>query len=237
MNLHDMLMYAWYVLQTKFRAMKPKRLDKRRSKGTLSQPEGLGIELEGPPPIARLIPTKTIKRSGLPVPEIRMWTRADLPQLEEIMKGEGQSSTTFDETMLENAVTGSGLFGLVALREGVIVGFLVASEGSLIHIAVRESEKWTGVGKALWNGLLEVLQAGTAISMKIQVRDDNLPAHCFFRKIRFVCTTMILNSVEGSDDAIYMMMFPRPPKWRIGTLHIVDGETRRTIYKPYPKKP
>ncbi len=235
MNLHDMVMYAWYSLREKFRAMQPKRPAKKRPKSLLPKPQALGMDLEGPIPPQKLAPMKARKGSEPPEPEIRMWTRDDLPELEDIMQGEGQGSITFDSTMLENAVKGSGLFGLVALRERRIVGLLVASEGTLIHVAVRENDKRTGVGKALWNAFLGVLQAGTSISMKIQVRDNNLPAHCFFRKMRFVCTVMLLDSIEGSDDAIYMMMFPKPPKWKIGTLHIVDGEARRTIYKPYPK--
>lgn len=255
MNLHDMLMYAWYVLQKKFRTIRlPERAKNRRTRRA-PEPQVGQVEEDGPirenkppkPEIERIgrnpadaeckpQPKKPRgKGEDRPIPEIRIWTWEDLSELMDVMEGEGQASMAFDKTMLKDHITGSGLLGLVALREGKIVGFIVASQGMVIHIAVKREDHYTGVGTALWNGLVEAFGEETPMNMRVKIRDDNLPAHLFFKKMGFICPAMVLNSIEGSDDAVYMMMYPPPPAWKIGTLHIIDGNEQWQIYRPYPE--
>jgi len=94
---------------------------------------------------------------------------------------------------------------LVAEVEGKVVGYIISSirgdEGLIISIAVLPSHRRKGIGKALMEKSIELLETDVVM---LTLREHNRAALNFYNKLGFKIKGIIKEYYENDDDAIVM---------------------------------
>lgn len=98
------------------------------------------------------------------------------------------------------------IIGAVAEHDGEIVGYMVyqnvsddcVRQVSLISVCAKEKRR--SVGRLM----IEVLQSKCEI-IYTMVRESNLPAQLFFKKMGFVCSEIKRGQYESTDEDAYIM--------------------------------
>jgi [ribosomal protein S18]-alanine N-acetyltransferase len=69
--------------------------------------------------------------------------------------------------------------------KGFISGRRILDEGEILNLAVKPTERRTGVGKALVQALLERFGRENVLQVFLEVRESNLGAIAFYQGLRF----------------------------------------------------
>lgn len=90
-----------------------------------------------------------------------------------------------------------------------IVGFITGSkytrtEARILLLAVEEKERRNGYGLALMNEFFRTCMEDGILSVRLEVKTDNLGAIKFYRDYRFVITSVLKNYYSDSSDAYLM---------------------------------
>lgn len=130
--------------------------------------------------LAQVVPIETANFS-------KPWTRADF------------------ETYLDRE---EGLF-LTAEEDGQVLGYigviLVAPEGDITNVSVREESKGQGIGRALVEALLERTKERGIETLFLEVRKSNVPAIRLYTKQGFEEIGVRKNYYEAPvEDALIM---------------------------------
>ncbi len=94
---------------------------------------------------------------------------------------------------------------LVAEVEGKVVGYIICDirgdEGLIISIAVLRNYRRRGIGKALMEKSIELLETDVVM---LTLREHNRAALRFYSKLGFKIKGMLKEYYENDDDAIVM---------------------------------
>lgn len=101
---------------------------------------------------------------------------------------------------------------LVAMADDVVAGFIVYSLKmrtciEILNIAVAPEFRRQKIGTQLIDKLQRKLCWGKRSSLRLNVRETNLPAQLFFRENGFVCVEVLHGVYEGTDESAYRMVF------------------------------
>jgi [ribosomal protein S18]-alanine N-acetyltransferase len=158
-------------------------------------------------------PTENARLRGQTGRQIRRMTDADLPRVTEIATSLPQSPHWPELTYL-NAVNPESTprrIALVAVVSGNVHGFAVASllppQAELESIAVVAGSQRLGLGRMLFEALVEELRAEGELEIVLEVRESNRAAIAFYRSAGFSQTG--LRSTYYTDpieDAVLMRL-------------------------------
>jgi len=95
----------------------------------------------------------------------------------------------------------------VAEHDGTPIGYIIATEdrghGHILAIAVHPSEKRKGIGKRLIIELLQTLRHLGVVSVRLEVRRDNIEAQRFYEDHGFIYSHVIEEYYDDEDALIY----------------------------------
>jgi len=105
---------------------------------------------------------------------------------------------------------GGGTYARVALRGTTLVGYLLAvmivDEAHLGNLAVRPSERRSGVGQKLLDDLLEAAREKGVSKVTLEVRESNQIARKFYYQNEFIDVAIRKNYYRNPvEDAIVML--------------------------------
>ena len=105
---------------------------------------------------------------------------------------------------------GGGTYARLAERERILVGYLMAvmimDEAHLGNLAVRPSERRSGVGQSLLDDLLNAAQERGVARVTLEVRASNQIARKFYYRNKFIDVAMRKNYYRNPvEDAIVML--------------------------------
>ena len=96
---------------------------------------------------------------------------------------------------------------LVAEHRGAVVGYMIAWDVSgdiqINHIAVKEELRRKGIGRSLYNELVERMQRQGALKALLEVRSKNVDARLFYHKLGFI-ENGVRRNYYHDDHAILM---------------------------------
>jgi ribosomal-protein-alanine N-acetyltransferase len=148
--------------------------------------------------------------------QIRRMTVADLPRVMEIATSLPQSPHWPESAYLDalNPESTPRRIALVAVDSGNVHGFAVASllppQAELESIAVAAGSQRLGLGRLLFEGLVNELRASGALEIVLEVRESNHAAIAFYRSAGLGQTglrpTYYADPVE--DAVLMQLQFP-----------------------------
>lgn len=116
--------------------------------------------------------------------------RCDIDNLNDIVELEkGFDKERYTENTIENALCSNNYINLILKYDGNVAGYLSASkcldECELLKIIISKEYRRMGLGKRLFDGLLNILHEDNCKKIFLEVRADNNIAKCFYEKLNF----------------------------------------------------
>jgi ribosomal-protein-alanine N-acetyltransferase len=101
--------------------------------------------------------------------------------------------------------------GMVAEQDDQILGFMVYElHKNRLHIldfAVRKGCRKQGVGRRLFDKLIQKLRPTGRSRVLLEVRETNLDAQLFFRAIGCKCVSTLREFYDDTDEDAYVMQY------------------------------
>ena len=139
-------------------------------------------------------------------------TRFTVDRIDEVLEIERVSfSDPWSREMFRSELeVGGGTYARVAERDRILVGYLlavmVADEAHLGNLAVRPSERRSGVGQRLLDDLLDASRERGVGRVTLEVRESNQIARKFYYENKFIDIAMRKNYYRNPvEDAIVML--------------------------------
>ena len=105
--------------------------------------------------------------------------------------------------------------GMVAEHGEHVVGFMIyelhKTRLHILNFAVAENMRHRGVGFQMAQKLISKLSSERRTHIKLEVRETNLPAQMFFKRLGFRATTVLRSYYEDSPEDAYVMQFHYEP--------------------------
>jgi ribosomal-protein-alanine acetyltransferase len=118
---------------------------------------------------------------------IRRMLASDAESVADLFAQSPQASPWSATDLLQLAAAGSQVW--VAEEDARVIGAVasraIAGEAEILSLSVRTNRRRLGIGHSLMEAALEELCACGAIRVFIEVRESNLGAQEFYRKLRF----------------------------------------------------
>lgn len=157
---------------------------------------------------------------------IRWMIRRDLP---DVLRTEMASfEFAWSEEDFLRCLRQRHCIGMVAERGESIVGFMIyelrKSSLCLLNFAVHPSARRAGVGTQMIQRLIQKMEAHRRRAITLVVRERNLPAQLFFRKMGFQAVRLLRRYYPDTGEDAYQM------EYRSGAVAepSVAGSRRRT---------
>ncbi|HXJ15117.1 MAG TPA: ribosomal protein S18-alanine N-acetyltransferase [Candidatus Limnocylindrales bacterium] len=113
---------------------------------------------------------------------------ADAPEVAAILR-EAREAASWSEEALRNTRLLLGVVAFVSERggavSGIVVGRQVLDEAEILNLAVRQSARRQGEGRALVQRLLQQFVERQVSRVFLEVRESNAGAIAFYRKLGF----------------------------------------------------
>lgn len=118
-------------------------------------------------------------------------------------------SDAWSSKTLEEICTKNHYLNVVAVKEEVVIGYLIATfvldEGELLRIAVSKNCQRYGVGEQLLQYLLQSFCEKEILSCFLEVRQSNTAAVNLYEKLGFICQGRRKNYYKNpTEDANIM---------------------------------
>ncbi|MGB7323533.1 MAG: ribosomal protein S18-alanine N-acetyltransferase [Rubripirellula sp.] len=101
--------------------------------------------------------------------------------------------------------------GMVAEEDDKVVGFMIyelhKNRLHILNFAVGEDSRRSGVGFAMIGKLLGKLSQERRNRIMLEVRETNLIAQLFFKKIGFRAVSVLRDFYEDTDEDAYLMQY------------------------------
>ncbi|WP_146455072.1 ribosomal protein S18-alanine N-acetyltransferase [Rubripirellula tenax] len=101
--------------------------------------------------------------------------------------------------------------GMVAEEGDKVVGFMIyelhKNRLHILNFAVAEDQRRNGVGLAMIGKLLGKLSQERRNRIMLEVRETNLEAQLFFKKIGFRAVSVLRDFYEDTDEDAYLMQY------------------------------
>lgn len=165
--------------------------------------------------------TKRTKQTGDPENieskfHVRWMIRRDMPEVLQIERSSNEypwEEEDFLRTLRQRNCIGMVVEGKTELnsngtsiqdREPPVVGFMIYELGNdyldLVNLAVHPDYKRQGVGTAMISKLISKLSSHRRTSISLIVRDSNLFAHLFYKKLGFVAIGVLRDYYQNLDN-------------------------------------
>jgi [ribosomal protein S18]-alanine N-acetyltransferase len=140
---------------------------------------------------------------------VRWLIRRDMPEVLDI------ESTSFEFPWSQEdfiaCLQQRNCIGMVAELDGEVVGYIVyemgRSEFHVLNLAVRPDVRRRGVGQQLIQKIVGKLRAGQRTEVRLEVRETNLAAQLFFRRLSFQAVTVLKDFYEDTVEDAYSMLY------------------------------
>ncbi len=156
------------------------------------------------------MPLATIHAAGDSEPlRIRWMIRRDMPAVLDI------EATSFEYAWSEGdfirCLRQRNCIGMVAECENQVVGYMIyelhKNSLHILNFAVARSWRRHGVGRAMMCKLTGKLSAKRRDHILLEVRESNLDAQLFFRRLGFRAVAVLRGHCAGSDEYAYQMRY------------------------------
>ena len=151
-----------------------------------------------------------------PVPEkpalkvqIRWLIRRDMPEVLDIERGSFESAWTEEDFLC--CLRQRCCIGMVAEYNHRIVGFMIyelhKAKLHVLNFAVDPEFYGQAIGTQLVEKLVDKLSQQRRQEIVLEVREGNLAAQLFFKKMGFRAVLIMRNHYNDTDEAAYVMRF------------------------------
>ena len=145
---------------------------------------------------------------------IRRMEAADVPSVHAIEEATFAVPWSLDS--FEKELTNPCARYLVAVKDGVVIGFagvwLVLDEGHVTNIAIAESERGHGYGKALTLALLQYASNLGVAYVTLEVRRSNERAQNLYKQLGFISVGVRKRYYEDNQEDAYLMVNQNLPE-------------------------
>lgn len=145
---------------------------------------------------------------GVPV-HIRWMIRRDMPHVLAIEQEAFEFAWSEEDFI--RCLRQRNCIGMVAEIEDKIVGFMVyelhKSRLHLLNFAVSGSWRRQGIGTQMANKLLGKLSQQRRTRVLLEVRETNLAAQLFFRKVGFRAVSVLRSFYDDTPEDAYVMQY------------------------------
>lgn len=143
---------------------------------------------------------------------IRWMIRRDMPEVLNIER-ESFEFPWFEEDFIR-CLRQRNCIGMVAEQGERVVGFMIyelhKSRLHILNFAVAKGMRGRGIGRQMADKLASKLSSQRRTRITLEVRETNLPAQLFFKKVGFRATTVLRSYYEDSPEDAYVMQFYCP---------------------------
>lgn len=144
---------------------------------------------------------------------IRWMIRRDMP---EVLGIESQSfEFHWSEEDFIRCLRQRNCIGMVAEFEEQVVGFMIyelhKTRLHVLNFAVNPKFRRRAVGQAMMSKLVSKLSHQRRNSILLEVRETNLAAQLFFRKIGFRAVSVLRDFYDDTTEDAYLMQFTYQP--------------------------
>lgn len=141
--------------------------------------------------------------------QIRWLIRRDMPEILEIERLCFEQRWTEEDFL--HVLRQRTCIGMVAEHNHRIVGFMVydlhKNMISIMNLAVHPDYQNKRVGTQLVKRVKDKLSLSRRREIILEVREKNLPAQVFFRKMRFRAVSVLRNYFEDVGEDAYLMVY------------------------------
>ncbi len=144
---------------------------------------------------------------------IRWMIRRDMPEVLDI---EGQSfEFPWSEEDFIRCLRQRNCIGMVAEFEEQVVGFMIyelhKTRLHVLNFAVNPKFRRRAVGQAMMSKLVSKLSHQRRNRILLEVRETNLAAQLFFRRIGFRAVSVLRDFYDDTTEDAYLMQFTYQP--------------------------
>ena len=140
---------------------------------------------------------------------IRWMIRRDMPEVLNIER-ESFEFPWFEEDFIR-CLRQRNCIGMVAEQGERVVGFMIyelhKSRLHILNFAVAKGMRNRSIGRQMAEKLASKLSSQRRTRITLEVRETNLPAQLFFKKVGFRATTVLRSYYEDSPEDAYVMQF------------------------------
>ncbi len=140
---------------------------------------------------------------------IRWMIRRDMPAVLGIENNSFEFAWTEDDFI--RCLRQRNCIGMVAEEGDKVVGFMIyelhKNRLHILNFAVGEDHRRSGVGLSMVTKLLGKLSQERRNRIMLEVRETNLEAQLFFKKIGFRAVSVLRDFYEDTDEDAYLMQY------------------------------
>jgi [ribosomal protein S18]-alanine N-acetyltransferase len=133
---------------------------------------------------------------------------ADAAEVAAILR-EAKEAASWSEESLRDTRLLPGLFAFVSEREGAIIGIVVGrqvlDEAEILNLAVKQSARRQGEGRALVGRVLQEFAERQVSRVFLEVRESNARAIAFYRGLGFKATGVRRDYYQDPPEAAAVM--------------------------------
>ena len=141
--------------------------------------------------------------------QIRWLIRRDMPDVLAIERASFEYSWTEEDFLC--CLRQRNCIGMVAEREGRIVGFMIyelhKSRLKLLNFAIAVDARREGIGAQMMLRLADKLSQQRRREIVLEVRETNLAAQLFFRAVGFVALGVLRDRYDDTTEDAYLMRY------------------------------
>lgn len=141
--------------------------------------------------------------------QIRWLIRRDMP---EVLQIEQESfEYTWNEEYFLSCLRQRNCIGMVAEHNHQIVGFMIyelhKSMIQVLNFAVAPEYRQQGIGRQMVQRVIDKLSQQRRREIVLEVRETNLEAQLFFRKMDFRAVSVLRNYFEDAGEDAYVLQY------------------------------
>lgn len=138
---------------------------------------------------------------------IRWMIRRDMPEILEIERASFEFPWTDKDFV--RSLRQRNCIGMVAESDDQIVGFMIyelhKNRLHILNFAVHPHFRRFGIGEKMTNKLISKLSSQKRTRILLEVRETNLSAQLFFRKVGFRAISVLRDFYDDSVEDAYLM--------------------------------
>jgi ribosomal-protein-alanine N-acetyltransferase len=140
---------------------------------------------------------------------IRWMIRRDMPEVQFIEQNSFEYAWTEEDFL--RCLRQRNCIGMVAEQGEKVIGFMIyelhKNKLHILNFAVHPQWRRTGVGAQMVAKLVSKLSSHRRTRITLEIRETNLPAQLFFRKLEFRAVRVLRNHYDDSGEDAFLMQY------------------------------